>query len=166
VRSLIRQQSNPDSRMSDREPHLRGTTGIAMRGRWCGTGWQFRLDQGKQPYLPCENSALDSGVGNPLPTLAYGHAKSLGSITCDSEPTGMTCTDSSTVHFFRVSQQSTSSADNVVSRFAYLRKKPYRSFAITDEAVIFFFGEDQLLADNVGPIPSLSARTQLASLLA
>jgi len=69
-------------------------------------GWQFRLDQGTQPYLPCENSALDSGVGNQLPTLAYGHAKSLGSITCDSEPTGMTCTDSSTGHFFRVSQQS------------------------------------------------------------
>jgi hypothetical protein len=69
-------------------------------------GWQFRLDQGKQPYLPCEYSALDSGEGNRLPTLDYGQTRSLGAITCDSEVSGMTCTDANTGHFFRVSQES------------------------------------------------------------
>jgi hypothetical protein len=44
--------------------------------------------------------------------------------------------------------------------------KAYRSFAITDKAVIFFFGEDQLLPDNVGPHEVSVPRTQLASLLA
>jgi hypothetical protein len=68
-------------------------------------GWEFRLDQGKYPYLPCEYSALDSGEGNQLAVLDYGQTRTLGSITCDSEPAGMTCTDSSTGHFFRVSQQ-------------------------------------------------------------
>jgi hypothetical protein len=32
--------------------------------------------------------------------------QSVGVITCDSEPAGMTCTDSSTGHFFRVSRES------------------------------------------------------------
>jgi hypothetical protein len=68
-------------------------------------GWEFRLDQGQYPYLPCEYSALDSGEGNQLAVLEYGQTRSVGSITCDSEPAGMTCTDSSTGHFFRVSQQ-------------------------------------------------------------
>jgi len=27
-------------------------------------------------------------------------------MTCDSEPSGMTCTDSSTGHFFRISRES------------------------------------------------------------
>ncbi len=30
----------------------------------------------------------------------------ISSITCDSEPSGMTCTDSGTGHFFRVSRDS------------------------------------------------------------
>jgi len=41
-----------------------------------------------------------------LPTLDYGQTRSAGPITCDSEPTGMTCTDSSTGHFFRVARES------------------------------------------------------------
>jgi hypothetical protein len=31
---------------------------------------------------------------------------SIGAITCDSEPSGVTCTNSSTGHFFRVSRES------------------------------------------------------------
>ena len=69
-------------------------------------GWEFRLDQGKVPYLPCGYTALDSGVGNNLPTLDYGQTHSIGSITCDSEHSGVTCTDTSTGHFFRVSSDS------------------------------------------------------------
>lgn len=41
-----------------------------------------------------------------LGTLAYGKTASAGTITCDSEPASMTCTDSSTSHFFRMSQES------------------------------------------------------------
>jgi hypothetical protein len=37
-------------------------------------------------------------------TLAYGQARTFGSITCDSESSGMTCTDSSTGHYFRISR--------------------------------------------------------------
>jgi hypothetical protein len=69
-------------------------------------GSEFRLEQGQQPHLPCEYTPLDSGEGNQLPTLAYGQTSSLGTITCDSEPTGVTCTDTSTGHFFRVSRDS------------------------------------------------------------
>jgi hypothetical protein len=41
-----------------------------------------------------------------IPTLGYGQTRSVGTITCDSEPTGVTCTDSSSGHFFRVSRGS------------------------------------------------------------
>jgi hypothetical protein len=68
-------------------------------------GRDFRLDQGRSAYLTCTYSALGSGFG-PWPTLDYGQTRSLGAITCDSEPSGMRCTDSSTGHFFRVAQQS------------------------------------------------------------
>ena len=64
-------------------------------------GRDFRLDQGKPEYLTCTYSALGSGFG-PWPTLDHGQTRSLGTITCDSEPSGMTCTDTSTGHFFRV----------------------------------------------------------------
>jgi hypothetical protein len=39
------------------------------------------------------------------PTLDYGQTISAGTITCDSEPTGIKCTDSSG-HYFRVSKDS------------------------------------------------------------
>jgi hypothetical protein len=68
-------------------------------------GRDFRLDPGKPGYIRCTFSALDSGVG-PWPTLAYGHTRSAGTLTCDSEPGGMTCTDSRSGHFFRVSRDS------------------------------------------------------------
>jgi hypothetical protein len=42
----------------------------------------------------------------------------------------------------------------------------YRNFAITDDAVIFFFGEDQVIRDNMGSHRVAVPRTELASLLA
>jgi hypothetical protein len=39
-------------------------------------------------------------------TLAYGQTHSVGPFTCESEPSGVTCTDNSTGHFFRVSRES------------------------------------------------------------
>lgn len=42
----------------------------------------------------------------------------------------------------------------------------YRNFAVTDDAVIFYFGEDQFGPDNRGPHQISVPRPQLASLLA
>jgi hypothetical protein len=42
----------------------------------------------------------------------------------------------------------------------------YRNFAITDDVVIFFFGEDQVIRDNNGPHQVSVPRTELASVLA
>jgi hypothetical protein len=41
-----------------------------------------------------------------VPILEYGQTSSAGSITCDSEPEGMTCTDISSGHYFRMSRES------------------------------------------------------------
>ena len=68
-------------------------------------GRDFRLDQGQSPYVTCSYSALGSGFGD-WPPLDYGQTRSLGAITCDSEPARMICTDASTGHFFRVSRES------------------------------------------------------------
>jgi hypothetical protein len=68
-----------------------------------GWGSEFSLDQGKPVELVCQGGVL---TVPPMPTLDYGQTRSVGVITCDSEPAGMTCTDSSTGHFFRVSQES------------------------------------------------------------
>jgi hypothetical protein len=70
-----------------------------------GQSGDFRLDQGQPGFIRCSYAALDAGVG-PWPTLDYGQTRSFGAITCDSEPSGMTCTDTSTGHFFRVSRDS------------------------------------------------------------
>lgn len=70
----------------------------------CPIHWgdRLRLGQGSAAVFAC--------YGQPLPppeqTLDFGQTRSVGAITCDSEPSGMTCTDSSTGHFFRVSRDS------------------------------------------------------------
>ena len=63
------------------------------------------IGQASQPTWGCY-----SGIG-PLSqtnksTLDYGQTLSVGPITCDSEPSGVTCTGSNTGHFFRVSRES------------------------------------------------------------
>jgi hypothetical protein len=68
-------------------------------------GRDFRLDQGKPAHLTCTYSALGSGFG-PWPTLGDGQTRSLGAITCDSETSGITCTDTSSGRFFRISRDS------------------------------------------------------------
>jgi hypothetical protein len=47
-----------------------------------------------------------------------------------------------------------------------LDEHTYRNFAITDDAVIFFFGEDQVIWDNNGPHQVSVPRAELASILA
>jgi hypothetical protein len=45
-------------------------------------------------------------VGDGAPTLDSAQAQSAGAIACRSEQSAMKCTDASTGHFFRVSQES------------------------------------------------------------
>lgn len=47
-----------------------------------------------------------------------------------------------------------------------LDERTYGNFAITDEAVIFFFGEDQVIRDNNGPHQVSVPRAELVSILA
>ncbi len=49
---------------------------------------------------------------------------------------------------------------------ADLDEQKYQNFAITDKAVIFFFGQDQVVADNSGGHDVTVSRAELASLLA
>jgi hypothetical protein len=67
-----------------------------------GWGSRFSLTPGKPAVMECHGDTLRV-PGEP--TLDYGQSISAGTITCDSEPTGMTCTDSSG-HYFRVSKDS------------------------------------------------------------
>jgi hypothetical protein len=41
-----------------------------------------------------------------MPTIDYGQTRSAGQFACDSEPSGITCTDDSTGHFFGISRES------------------------------------------------------------
>ncbi len=58
------------------------------------------------PPKPAGSCHGDSNVVPGLPTLPYGQTRSAGPITCDSEPSGMACTDASTGHYFRISRES------------------------------------------------------------
>ena len=47
-----------------------------------------------------------------------------------------------------------------------LTTKTYQAFAITDDAVVFFFGQNQVITDNNGPHKITVPRSELAPLLA
>ena len=66
------------------------------------SGDRFYLTQGGHAGVGCYGQEFPAAEH----TLGYGQTRSLGTITCDSEYTGMTCTDSSTGHYFRVSRDS------------------------------------------------------------
>jgi hypothetical protein len=67
-------------------------------GEW---GDHLELRQGTPAGFVCNSDTLR---GTNLPTLTYGGTWTVNPLTCDSEPTGMTCTDGSTGHYFRVSR--------------------------------------------------------------
>ena len=77
-------------------------------GRWCQyAGTDLKLFQGETPCVGVwPNQIWLLQDWNELATLAYGQTHTIGTITCDSEPSGVTCTDSSTGHYFRVSRES------------------------------------------------------------
>jgi hypothetical protein len=61
----------------------------------------FVLIRGHAPLVAYSPGTL----ATPDP-MDYGEARSAGAITCSSEQSAMKCTDVSTGHFFRVSQES------------------------------------------------------------
>jgi hypothetical protein len=69
-------------------------------GAW---GNRIELSQGSAPELVCSSDTLRGG---DIATLNYGSTWSVNPITCDSEVNGITCTDTSTGHYFRISRES------------------------------------------------------------
>jgi len=71
----------------------------------CEGGWGDRIgmDQGSAPALSCHTDTLRGGT---QPTLAYGNSRTAGEMSCASDVSGITCTDASTGHFFRISRDS------------------------------------------------------------
>jgi len=66
----------------------------------------MQLAQGNPPCVgPHTIQIVLSGQYAPAP-LDEGQKRSIGTITCESERSGVTCTDASTGHFFRVSSES------------------------------------------------------------
>ncbi len=73
----------------------------AARFPW---GDRFIMTQGEGIESPCHTDTIRSN--QPLaPVLDYGQTRSIGTITCDSETTGLTCTDSSTGRYFSMSRE-------------------------------------------------------------
>jgi hypothetical protein len=66
-------------------------------------GSRFRLQVGEAPGMPCHGDTLRVPGAQ---ALNYGQTISAGTITCESQPSGMKCTDSSTGHYFRASRDS------------------------------------------------------------
>jgi hypothetical protein len=77
----------------------------------CHLAWgdRFTFDQGEVPVSHCHGDTIKPSSSSPgaIPNVAileYGQTRSAGTITCDSESTGMTCTDASTGHYFRMAR--------------------------------------------------------------
>lgn len=68
---------------------------------------EFWLKEGAPAVLKCSDDPPGTYAGlRTSVTLDYGQTKHVGVMTCASEPSGVTCTDTSTGHFFRVSLDS------------------------------------------------------------
>lgn len=66
-------------------------------------GREYDLREGAPASLGCQGGMI---VASLPPKIDYGQTRSVGTITCDVEPSGVTCTDSSTGHFLRLSRDS------------------------------------------------------------
>src|SRR5262249_48796116 len=67
-------------------------------GAW---GNRIELSQDSAPQFVCGSDSLRGG---DIATLNYGSTWPVNPITCDSEINGITCTDTGTGHFFRISR--------------------------------------------------------------
>jgi hypothetical protein len=72
----------------------------ATNERW---GDALSLYQGAAAF-ECYTRLPDDPTAGQI--LYYGQTLANGTITCESEPSGMTCTDESTGHFFRIARES------------------------------------------------------------
>jgi hypothetical protein len=70
-----------------------------------GSGNDVMLERGRPGFVACSYAAIGGGVTD-WTTLAYGDSVSIAGMTCASESTALTCTDTGTGHFFRVSRES------------------------------------------------------------
>ena len=61
------------------------------------------LDQGTPPAVVCNSDTLRNSA---LPTLSYGSTCPVNPISCVSRPSGITCSDATSGHYFRVSRDS------------------------------------------------------------
>ncbi len=74
----------------------------AVHSAW---GDRFYLRQGQAAVSECHNDTIRSN--QPFaPILFHGRTQTVGDITCDCEPSGLTCTDAGTGHFFTMSAES------------------------------------------------------------
>ena len=70
-------------------------------------GGQILLKKGEPAAVRCGSTPPGTYVGlRTQTTLDYGHSKSQGVMTCASEQSGVTCTDTSSGHFFRIAKDS------------------------------------------------------------
>jgi hypothetical protein len=71
----------------------------------CSLGWgdRFVLTQGTRPEFACHGDTLRTSGRQ---TLEDGETAFSGAIRCQIEVAAITCTDTTTGHFFRVSRQS------------------------------------------------------------
>ncbi|MGX9790104.1 hypothetical protein [Mycobacterium sp. MMS18-G62] len=67
-------------------------------------GLEVYVSQAKPANLGCYEG-VSKFDGPDMETLDYGQSYSRGAMTCDSELSGVTCTDTATGHFFRVSRE-------------------------------------------------------------
>jgi hypothetical protein len=92
--------------LADRATDCTGPVADEQRARGVAPdGDAFSITEGEQAKLMCYwgSGSLDAPATS---TLDYGQTLSAGAITCESEASGVTCSDSSTGHFFQVSRES------------------------------------------------------------
>jgi hypothetical protein len=77
----------------------------ASRFPW---GDRISIVQGAAPESDCHTDTIRSNQPE-APILDYGQSRTIGQITCDSETSGLTCTDASTGHYFSMSREANTS---------------------------------------------------------
>jgi hypothetical protein len=63
-------------------------------------GDRVAMEEGSPAEFGCYGQEMPA----PTHTLAYGQIQTLGSLRCESETVGITCTDTNTFHYFSVSR--------------------------------------------------------------
>lgn len=69
----------------------------------CGFNWGNRIDL--EAGSPARFGCYSQDMPPTTHTLQYGQTQSLGSLTCTSESSGMTCRDNTSGNFFRISRE-------------------------------------------------------------